>query len=309
MTIVNNVTCAVVMATYNGIKFIKDQLDSLLHQSYLSYNVYIYDDGSTDGSIDFVKRYIEQNNLKNWSLEVNERNKGWKRNFIDGFSKTKEEIILPCDQDDIWPKHKIGYMVKIFEENPRILVLKGKTIASEKPEGQKDEQISISVSQDLLRRNEMFMGTPGCGIAFRKSFFDEILPYYDECIPHDAFIITMAKLVGGCYKTNFTTVYHRLHCRNTFSMEYQGASYRDKELKRNQVMKAICKILRKYTNATNEIDINSKDVLESLEKFVIFRGNLLLHNNIFNEIKSMLYIRNYGNLRRWLAELWKIRNR
>lgn len=67
----------VIVALYNGERFIKEQLDSIKNQTIEADEVIIADDGSKDQSIEIVKRYIQDNNLSKWRLVVNEVNKGW----------------------------------------------------------------------------------------------------------------------------------------------------------------------------------------------------------------------------------------
>lgn len=69
----------VLMTTYNGEKYIYDQLDSLLKQNYDFFSVSIYDDGSTDKTVSIIKSFIKENNLSNWKLTKNIHNKGWKK--------------------------------------------------------------------------------------------------------------------------------------------------------------------------------------------------------------------------------------
>lgn len=76
---------SVVIATYNGIKFIEEQLNSILAQSVQPDEVIIIDDGSKVNTEEVVKRYINEHRLNGrWHLHVNEKNKGYARNFLDG---------------------------------------------------------------------------------------------------------------------------------------------------------------------------------------------------------------------------------
>ena len=94
---------SVIIATYNGSKFIEEQFDSILAQSVQPDEVVITDDGSKDNTREVVQRYIDEHDLnKKWHLHVNEKNKGYARNFLDGAMLTTGDIVFFCDQDDIW---------------------------------------------------------------------------------------------------------------------------------------------------------------------------------------------------------------
>lgn len=75
---------SVVMTTYNGKEHLQKQLFSLLQQQRAPEEVLIFDDGSTDGTQEEIRTFIQQNGLTNWKLFVNTERKGWKRNFMDG---------------------------------------------------------------------------------------------------------------------------------------------------------------------------------------------------------------------------------
>ena len=98
---------SVVMTTYNGQKYLREQMDSLREQTMPIDEVIIMDDCSTDHTPDLVSAYIKEYNLKGWNLVQNEQNQGWKKNFKSGFDLATGDYIFPCDQDDIWHPDKV----------------------------------------------------------------------------------------------------------------------------------------------------------------------------------------------------------
>ena len=75
----------VVMATYNGIRYLEEQLiNSIRNQTYQPHEVIICDDASQDATVEFVHNYIEKNSLNTWKLLKNETNLGWINNFKTG---------------------------------------------------------------------------------------------------------------------------------------------------------------------------------------------------------------------------------
>ena len=97
---------SVVMTTYNGEKYIKEQLTSLKNQTRVPDEVLIFDDCSTDNTVTIVRNFIIENPSGNYRLFENKKNKGWRRNFMEGFADAQGDIIFPCDQDDIWLDRK-----------------------------------------------------------------------------------------------------------------------------------------------------------------------------------------------------------
>lgn len=103
---------SVVMTTYNGQKYLREQMDSLREQTMPIDEVIIMDDCSTDHTPDLVSAYIKEYDLKGWNLVQNEQNQGWKKNFKSGFDLATGNYIFPCDQDDIWHLDKVEKMVE-----------------------------------------------------------------------------------------------------------------------------------------------------------------------------------------------------
>ena len=87
---------SVVLSTYNGEKYIIDQLSSLLNQSYKPDEVIIQDDCSTDNTAMLANYFIEEHHLNNWKILINSKNLGWKISFWKALHKAHNEIIFLC---------------------------------------------------------------------------------------------------------------------------------------------------------------------------------------------------------------------
>lgn len=97
---------AVVMATYNGELFLKEQLDSILTQTLLPYEIIIQDDCSQDDTWCILQLYRKRY-PKLIKIYRNESSLGAHQNFIKAFQYVKSDYIAPCDQDDIWMPEKL----------------------------------------------------------------------------------------------------------------------------------------------------------------------------------------------------------
>ncbi len=95
----------IVLAVYNGERYLREQLDSLLSQTCRDFFVEVCDDGSTDSTRDIVREY--QSRDARISLHINEKNQGYVRNFLEGVKRSRSPYIMLCDQDDIWNPDKI----------------------------------------------------------------------------------------------------------------------------------------------------------------------------------------------------------
>src|SRR4051812_4471996 len=101
-------TICILLASYNGEKFISDQLESLLSQTYANWKLFIRDDGSTDKTLQIVNRYVAKD--PRISLVCDSiRNSGSCQNFARLLDLTRQEYkyFMFCDQDDVWLPTKI----------------------------------------------------------------------------------------------------------------------------------------------------------------------------------------------------------
>lgn len=96
---------SVALCTYNGEHHLREQLDSLLAQTYSNMEIVAVDDGSTDRTVELLRDYERRDSRLR--VFVNPRNLGFVRNFEHAISLCNGQLIAPCDQDDIWLHHKL----------------------------------------------------------------------------------------------------------------------------------------------------------------------------------------------------------
>ena len=108
-------TISVVMCTYNGENFIREQLDSILQQTVLADEIIIQDDCSTDSTYKILLEYAQKYPFI--KVYQNPKNIGINANFFDAISKAKGDYIAISDQDDIWNKYKLELQIKNIGTN------------------------------------------------------------------------------------------------------------------------------------------------------------------------------------------------
>lgn len=213
---------SVVLCCYNGEKYIEEQLDSLREQTRKPDEVLIIDDCSKDCTTDIVEKYIGKYDLKSWRLIKNEKNKGWKENFIIGMSLASGELIFPCDQDDIWNSKKIEKMAAIMEKDNRILLLAANyTTYYEGEEYRKVSNLftkTMKFDETYEKINPgpkaLYIYRPGCVMAARKTLVDTAVKYKFPDYPHDALLWRTALFLDGLYLFHFSAIKFRRHNAN-----------------------------------------------------------------------------------------------
>lgn len=216
-------TVTVIVALYNGERFIIEQLESIKNQERKPDEVIIADDGSKDDGPRLVKEFIDANNLTNWRLIINKTNKGWQKNFISNASVASGDYIFFSDQDDLWRKDKIRLMISTMEANPMINLLCGDNdfICYDGYEESFDAKDASRMRNDgslekVEYTNENYhIQRPGCSMCIRKSFFKSIEPLWKEKWGHDDFCWKFALLSDSCYYLHSLLITRRRHATNT----------------------------------------------------------------------------------------------
>ena len=109
---------SVVLATYNGERFLKQQLDSVINQTYPNLEIIVVDDGSSDNTINILNEYAIR--YRNVSVFKNEKNLGFVKNFDKACGLASGEFIALCDQDDYWLPDKIKRCVEAIGDNAMV---------------------------------------------------------------------------------------------------------------------------------------------------------------------------------------------
>ncbi len=113
------ITISIAMCTYNGEKYLQEQLDSFLQQTRLPDELVVCDDGSQDGTISIIQEFASRATFP-VRLFINKKTIGPSRNFENAISLCQGEIIAFSDQDDVWLPEKLGRTEQVFTEHPAL---------------------------------------------------------------------------------------------------------------------------------------------------------------------------------------------
>ena len=216
---------SVAMATYNGIEYIEEQLESIRNQTRKVDEIVVVDDCSSDDTVQFLCDYAKTYPECNIQLVQNESNLGYKKNFHKAMSLCQGDIVFLCDQDDSWFENKVEMMCGLLEEYPEIGVISSSfvqmdgigSIGEQKSAYQRNmsqgEIVSVPI-EDLVFHNI----SQGCAMAIRKEIKEAFCEYFDETISHDWIINVIAAITKKCYYWNEPMFYYRIHDHNTIGL-------------------------------------------------------------------------------------------
>ena len=109
----------ILLATYNGEKYLREQIESILHQTYKNIHLIISDDKSTDNTREILKEYEKYNNI---DIYYQEKNLGYVKNFEFLLKKVENKYYMLSDQDDVWLKEKVEKSIDTLKKNDADLV-------------------------------------------------------------------------------------------------------------------------------------------------------------------------------------------
>ena len=213
----------ILLATYNGERFLPEQLESLFHQAFQDFTVLIRDDGSTDDTLKIISAYQKKYPAKITLIKDDKKNVGATQNFAILLENTTADYIFFCDQDDVWLPDKISISLKEIQslevENNQIPCL----VFSDMRAIDEDGNITAdSVWSKLLLRPEyctlnrlLVQNIPhGCTMVINKAMRDLTLPIPKDAILHDHWIILLASVCGKSFAVKEPLVLLRDHAKN-----------------------------------------------------------------------------------------------
>jgi len=110
-------TVSIALCTYNGEKYIREQIGSFLRQTVPPEEIVVRDDGSTDSTLAIIGELKEKNPSVRWDIAANGRKLGSSRNFEGAIAACSGDVIFLSDQDDRWKEDKIGRTLEVFERS------------------------------------------------------------------------------------------------------------------------------------------------------------------------------------------------
>ena len=207
---------SVALATYNGEKFIREQLNSILWQTYPDFELVIADDCSTDGTSEILKEYAEK--YPNVRLCPNTPKAGMVKNFEKTLRNCRGDFIAFADQDDIWLPDKLQYLFDNIDDDTTMIYHDGAYIDDRGNFMNK----RVSDYRKLVNGRNLFLmdeesGLFICGHAmlFRKELLRKALPL-SELRNHDGWITCIAILEGNLKSLPDAKVLYRQHSNNVY---------------------------------------------------------------------------------------------
>lgn len=278
---------SVAMSTYNGEKYIYQQLESIFNQTRQPDEVIICDDCSTDNTVAIINQYIKDNKLGyKCKLYINESNLGYINNFKKSMSLTTGNYIFLADQDDIYYENKYEVMCNYLNNKNVLVVNANYEMIDENSNMIKGIRFRATNRSNRINKMsfESFLynsNYPGFSMGIKRELLEEFLKLdFTDCYGHDILLNLLAIHLDGAYEINNILSKYRLHSNNT-----SGCGNISKTIEINSRLMQKEKEKEEYLKLINIINTNHfnfdinviKKRIETLDK----RLKAIKNKNIF----------------------------
>lgn len=201
-------TVSVIMATYNGAKYLGEQLDSILQQSYPVSEIIIQDDCSTDTTMDIVRTYAEKYPIIKFA--INAQNQGCNANFKAAAMRATGDLVAISDQDDVWYPHKIATQVEAIGDYD---------ICYSKLDRGADPQKTHVVTYKGYFEGNLFYGIAGHTMLVKREFMQHENYWIDD-FWYDWSLLFHAHLNRGVIGVNQSLNWHRDYAESVTNSQH-----------------------------------------------------------------------------------------
>lgn len=223
---------SVALCTYGGVDYIQEQLQSIIKQTVLPYEIVICDDGSTDGTIQVIEDFSKTSPVP-IELFQNNVTLGVVKNFEQAIGYCSGDYIALSDQDDVWKQDKLEICVAKLRELQKgtddpVLIHTDLVVVDEdlhtiapslmRYQGMHHESNAEQAQKVLLFQNFV----TGCTVIFNKALKEKAIPFPEHIVMHDWWLAIIAAFIGTIGYVDQSTVYYRQHNNNCIGAKENG---------------------------------------------------------------------------------------
>ncbi|MCQ9628121.1 glycosyltransferase family 2 protein [Cetobacterium somerae] len=294
----------ILLSTYNGENFLEEQLNSIVKQTYENWKIIIRDDGSTDKTVEIIKKYMKRYPKKIKVIE-NNGNLGAAKSFMSLINYSNSDYFMFCDQDDYWLEDKIEITLKKMLElekknkNKPILIHTDLKVVN-----QNLDEISSSlwsyqgVNPKIKNYRKLIVenNITGCTVMLNKNI-KKYLKNYDikkYIIMHDWFLGVLVAKLGVIDFVEKATILYRQHGKNDTGAKKNNILIKILSLKKINFKLEIIEKLKKQSETI--FDILEEEAILSFsnikEKKFLLRKIWVMKNGFMKHsfIKNIIYL-------------------
>ncbi len=302
----------VLMSTYNGERFLREQLDSIFSQKDVRVSLMVRDDGSKDNTCDILAEYASTHPEMEWERG---ENMGFVGSFTALVKKASMAAVRPsfyafADQDDVWKSHKLAVACKVLstkdESKPNLFTSNSMQIDAE---GHELVPFHLGPVPKFRRGNVLVFGTEqGCSMVFNRKAVEIYAAHVPSLTWHDRWLYHICYFLGSVTYSHECLFLYRRHEHNALANHQAGSL----EGEPSKIVR-VYRILFKEPPVTNHVEMAQEFYSQfssrlSKEDEKLFRRFVACRKNIFSKIYMLFsrhfiypyYDKNEGRLLKWL---------
>ena len=259
---------AILMSTFNGEKYLPEQIESIIHQTYHNWVLYIRDDGSQDNTVKIIKQFSRDNNNIIFVNEKNDINVGVFDSFMNLLKKQSADYYMFSDQDDIWCEDKVIKSINRI----RSMKMDGKSNCLVYCDAELVDENEQIVAKSFLKNSKFKMRkenrktilvssfAPGAAMIFDAELYELVKNMPREAHIHDWWVLLNAVYFGNIEFMDEQLYEYRQHSNNV----YGAGLIRNKNgiinfIKNNTILNT----LKRLSDQTNELQLKQKEMVKA----------------------------------------------
>jgi glycosyltransferase involved in cell wall biosynthesis len=291
----NNNEIDVLLATFNGAKFLSEFLDSLAQQEYVRIHLFVSDDGSTDHTLQIIESYEG----KFESLEILHGPKaGPAANFLSLLSCSKSQLIAFADQDDIWEKDHLINSIRRLEGLDSMPALTFCDVSEFYSDGRRNRVWPNLRTEPSITHKSVQNFARGCTMVFNRAAKNLMLERPNlDMIMHDWWMYLLISSCGIVNYSNTVEIHYRVHSGNFIGVDRKSRSLQSRFQSPWTTIHQIGILLESYgskmksTEMEQLLNFHSIFLKKASSRFLdILRLRERLRSNLFDEIKIRIAI-------------------
>ncbi|WP_415328654.1 glycosyltransferase family 2 protein [Chryseobacterium sp. MMS23-Vi53] len=208
-----NISVDILLPTYNGESYLKEQIESILNQSYNNLRLIIRDDGSKDRTIEIINDFLKKDSRVIY-LENKEGNLGLVKSIEKMMMFSDAEIIFFSDQDDVWIENKIDIFLQKYKNQDIPVLIHSNCNVTDEALNVRGLFFSDAPKKQGLQNSFFNYFVQGASAMINKKLKESLLPFSEEVYIHDRYFHLMAEILGKRIYIDEPTMLYRQHGKN-----------------------------------------------------------------------------------------------
>lgn len=302
---INDKKVAVLLATYQGEKYIKQQLNSLLSQTYKNWRAFIHDDGSKDNTVGIIKEYCKK--YPDFFTIIEDAGCGGaKENFFFLTRMVESELYMYCDQDDVWKPDKIQLtfdeMEKRVQKDKPCLIFTDLVVVDSSLkviDNSMSHYQRIECEKNSFNRALIQNVVTGCTMMINRSLRDLMVKKcnYKNVLMHDWWAALIANAFGEIHYINTATILYRQHLDNsvgakkTFSVENMKGILKNQQKVKDALKGTRIQALEFYKVFGIKIskEYGDLDKKKKINRIIFYYKNRVLKSSLIRNIGLIIW--------------------